>query len=242
MLRLFASVFAFVVAAGLGLAQDLEQRRPQPNKPNPQPGKSSWVNGPAHDGESITCDLPNSQQMKNIGSKLDNAGMCVFSAVEMAARYQGLEAMRGWRDWCAQNYRGGGYPEKVDKLLAAWWKHKGIPPIKYMQYQGRNPEDLLTVIDKTRRMGSITYGYSPRYGGYVAHMTNEILYGHKYAVVLDNNFVGDTNYEWMKREELVRRMRLTPNGGQDLAWIFVWITPGSPPAPRTSSPPLPRRA
>lgn len=196
-----------------------------------QTGKS-WVNGLSYQGESVTCDLPNDQQFKNIGSKKDGAGMCVFSSIEMAARYQGLDAMRGWRDWCAANYKGGGYPQKVDQLLLAWWKKQAIEPIPYLQFEGVDPEAIMATIDKTNRMSSITYGFSPRYGQRIAHMVNGILYGQKYGVVLDNNFIGDNQYEWMEKGELVRRMRLQTNGQAGSAWVFVWLTPGSPPAPK----------
>lgn len=193
--------------------------------------RSSWVAGVEYDGASISVDLPDDQQMKNIGSKIDKKGMCVFSSIEMAARYQGLEDMRGWRDWCAQKYRGGGWPEKVDKLLDAWWTQKGIKPIPYLQYEGKSPEELMRVIDRTNRMACITYGYSPRYGqGYIAHMVNGVLYGDRYGVALDNNFI--RTYEWMPAPELVRRMRLSPGGKEGSAWVFVWLTPGAPPPPK----------
>lgn len=200
-----------------------------------QAGKS-WINGISYGGESISCDLPNSEQMKNVGSKLDGTGMCVFTSIEHSARYQGLEQMRGWRDWCAKNYKGGGYPQKVDQLLALWFKAKSIQPIPYLQYQGNDPSEIMSLIDKTNRMASSTYGYSPRYGKqFIAHMVNPILYGTNYATVLDNNFPGDTKYEWMEKAELVRRMRLSPNGATGSAWVFVWLTPGSPPPPKGRS-------
>src|SRR4051812_18534744 len=101
----------------------------------------SWVNSVTDKGVSITCDLPESQQMKNIGSRVDGAGMCVMSSIEMAARYQNLEELRGLRDWASQ-FRGGAYPQKVDQQLAQYFKLKNITPIPYMQYEGREPEAL----------------------------------------------------------------------------------------------------
>jgi hypothetical protein len=167
--------------------------------------------------------------MKNIGSKLDGAGMCVFTSIEMAARYQNLEAMRGWRDWCASKYPGGGYPQKVDQLLQAWFTAKSLPAIPYLQYEGKDPEQIMTLIDQTNRMACITYGTSPRYGGgSIAHMVDAILFRGNFGVVLDNNFIGDDKYEWMPRSELLRRMKY----GQGSAWVFVWLTPGSPPPPK----------
>jgi hypothetical protein len=72
----------------------------------------------------------------------------------------------------------------------------------------------------------ITYSYSPRYGGRIAHMVCSPMYRGKYAVVLDNNFIGEDKYEWMSKEELVNRMK---GGGG--AWVFVWLVPGPPPVP-----------
>lgn len=199
-----------------------------------QPVKTSWIAPAIYDGVTISCDLPDDQQMKNIGSKIDGAGMCVFTSIEVSARYQGLESMRGFRDWAAKNFRGGGYPAKVDDLLKKWFKAKGIEPIPYVQYTGVSPEQLLQLAAKTNRMISMTYGYSPRYGRtYIAHMVNGILY-EKYGVVLDNNFPGEKNYEWMSPQEFVKRMRTDTSGRLSTAWVFIWATPGAPPPPRST--------
>jgi hypothetical protein len=201
-----------------------------------RPDRKSWVNGITYEGESITCDLPNDEQMPNIGSFRDGAGMCVFTSIEMAARYHGLDQMRGYRDWVAKNYAGGGWPEKVDKTMSAWFTAKGIDPVPYAQFEGPDPQPMLGLIEKTGRMSSITYGYSPRYGrGSIAHMVNGIHFGPKFGVVLDNNFVGDNKYEWMGTAELIRRARL--NGSrQGSAWIFAWLAPSPPPPPKLKRP------
>lgn len=196
---------------------------------------SSVVDGPVHEGQQLSCDLPPFQQFRNIGSRIDGAGMCVFTSIEMAARAQGLECMRGWRDWCAQNFQGGGYPSKVDKLLTAWGKHKGIVIPDYMQYEGKEPARLMMVIDATRRMACVTYCTSPRYGGQrIAHMVNAPGF-HKYGIILDNNFPSvkkgdgwdEKIYEWMPPDELIRRVT---GGGS--GWVFVWLGQPAPPSPK----------
>src|ERR1700680_2925153 len=96
-------------------------------------GQNSFINGLNHGNESITCDLPGSQHIKNIGSKIDGSGMCVFTSIEMAALHAGLEQMRGFRNWVAENYAGGGWPDKVDKMLTAYFKAKNLPAIPYIQ-------------------------------------------------------------------------------------------------------------
>jgi hypothetical protein len=190
--------------------------------------QSSFINGLTHNGENITCDLPYSQQMKNIGSKLDGSGMCVFTSIEMAARYAGLEQMRGFRDWVASKYPGGGWPEKVDEVLAAYFKEKNLNPLHYVQYEGKSPEIILDLCEKTGRMAAITYGYSPRYGTSIQHMTNAVMFRNDFGVCLDNNFPGEDKYEWVTRKEFIRRT-IYPN---KTAWIFVWIHPGPPPSPK----------
>lgn len=202
-------------------------------------GQNSFINGLAHDNESITCDLPGSQHIKNIGSKVPSydkrgrpyyAGMCVFSSVEMAALYAGLEQMRGFRDWAATKFQGGGWPDKVDVVLAAYFKEKNIAPIPYIQYEGKDPAEILSLCEKTGRMASMTYGYSPRYGEPIQHMVNGVMYRNSYGVVLDNNYPGEDRYEWVASNELTRRT-IYPN---TTAWIFVWLHPGPPPSPRNT--------
>ena len=202
-----------------------------------QSGKSSVVDGPIHDGQEITVDLPAQEQFKNIGSKLDGAGMCVFTSIEMAARAQGLEQMRGYRDWWASVSKGGGWPAQVNKSLDAWFKFKKIEPVPYYQYEGKDPAEIMKMIDRTGRMACITYGSSPRYGPKnIAHMVCSPGFK-KSGCVLDNNFVATQGnekiYEWMEPQELTRRMMLT--GGS--AWIFCWLTPPAPPPARS---PLPK--
>ena len=190
-------------------------------------GGPSSVGGRTKDGAELTCDLPGRDHIRNIGSKLDGAGMCVFSAIEMAARWQGLEEWRGFRDWCAANFPGGGYPQKVDKLLAAYAKAKGIAVPAYVQYEGPNVDEVVGAADRTGRMPCITYGYSPRYRGSIAHMTNCVRFAGKWSVCLDNNYPGEEAYEWMDPAEMTKRIT-HPNGS---GWVFVWLGPCPPPVP-----------
>jgi hypothetical protein len=189
---------------------------------------SSVVDGRSHGGEQLSCDLPGSQQFKNIGSHLDGAGMCVFTSIEMAARWHGLEEFRGFRDWCAAKYRGGGYPGNVDEHIASYCKAKNIPVPGYIQYEGADIGQVLRLCDKTGRMACITYGYSPRYGGgTIAHMTCCPKFGGQFAVCLDNNFPGEQSYEWMSLDEMVKRVKHPRGQG----WVFVWTATAPPPVP-----------
>lgn len=193
--------------------------------------RTSFEGGRSHAGENIDADLPGTEHIANIGSKVDGAGMCVMSSVEMCFRYVGEEEMRGLRDWCAQD-AGGGWPEKVDKQIQAFCAQKKIKVPPYIQYEGRDPEPLIEAALKSGRMIGITYGWSPRYPGvrYIAHMTCCVKYSGRFAVVLDNNFIDskEGKYEWMDKEELVRRTKYPSS----TAWVFVPLTPPPPPSPR----------
>ena len=195
--------------------------------------QKSFINGVIHGNDTITVDLPGSQQFQNIGSKRDGAGMCVFSAIEMAGLSCGLEQMRGWRNWCAENYNGGSWPEKNDACLRDWFAYKKIPPIPYIQYEGKDPAPFMELCEKTRRPFGMTYGYSPRYGGRsIQHMVTGVMFRSNYGVALDNNFPGEDRYEWVDRDEFIRRT-IYPNKS---AWLFCWLPPAPPLSPRNPSP------
>jgi len=99
--------------------------------------QSSVVAGREYQGETLTVDLPANQHIKNIGSRIDGAGMCVFTSVEMAANWSGLAGWRGFCDWCAQHYPGGGYPQKLDSLIRAYAKARNLPVPRFLQYRAR---------------------------------------------------------------------------------------------------------
>lgn len=194
---------------------------------NQSTDRKSVEAGRTYEGEHLDCDLLEKDHMPNIGSKVDGAGMCVMSSIEMAARFCGMDQYRGLRDWCA-NEEGGGYPSKVDKQLAAFCKAKSLPQPQYVQYEGPEPGPILDAALSSGRMACITYGWSPRYGKQIAHMVNLVKYGGKYSVVLDNNFTGVNRYEWMDRDELLRRLSYP----RKIGWVFVWLAPPPPASPR----------
>lgn len=189
-------------------------------------GERAFVGGRTHANEVLDCDLPGDLHMKNIGSRVDGAGMCVMSSIEMAALWQGMEEYRGLRDWCAKE-PGGGYPGKVDKQLAAFARAKSLPAPRYLQYEGPDVEPLIEAILKSGRMAALTYGWGERYGQSIAHMVCMAKYSGQFAVILDNNFPGESQYEWMSKAEAIRRVKLPRQTG----WVFVWLPPPPPPSP-----------
>ena len=191
---------------------------------DPTAGKSSVGGRTSPDGaEEIQIDLPGQQHLKNSEGK-DGLGLCVFTSVEHAARWQNTEAVAGFQKKMRLE-PGGGWP---DKLAAMMDRHCSGAP--YLQYEGHDPGLIRLAID-TGRMPAITYGFSPRYGGRVAHMVNLVHLTDRWACVLDNNFPGDTQYEWMTPAELSHRW--TMGGG---GWAVLLLSPPPPPIPANTAP------
>lgn len=190
------------------------------------PTQSSFVNGPTHKGEELTCDLPGELHLRNGASRVDGRGLCVMTSLEMAAAWQGLESLRGLRDWSV-NEPGGSYPAKVDRQLTDFCAARGIAVPAYVQYEGNDPKPILDWCERTGRLACVTYGWSPRYGGTISHMTCCPKFGDRWAVCLDCNYPGDQSYEWMSRAEMIRRIGHPTGAG----WVFVWLAPPPPPVP-----------
>jgi len=165
----------------------------------------------------VAIDLPVGERIKNIGSKKDGAGMCVFSSCEMSMRWANLEEWRGWRDWCAANYPGGGYPEKVDKLIKAYADAKKIPIPPYLQFKGKDLAPIKSAL-AVGRMPAVTYNAN--------HMVNCVALEDKWACVLDNNYVGEEELKWMSPADFDK----TYNAGGG-GWCVIFLAPGPPPPP-----------
>lgn len=206
---------------------------PCPRKPSPKPWGPRQsapvgavvIDGPTHAGQDVQTDLPVSQRIHNRGGS-DGAGMCVMSSIEMAARYAGLEQMRGLRDWCARQ-PGGASPGKVDRQIPEYCKSQGIPVPPYVQYTGPADVAALRTVLAGNRVACVTYsGHDGvRYRGNIAHMV--CCVGAKEQIaILDNNDIGDNELLWMPESDFVSRW-----GGNDV-WMFAWLAPGAVPAPK----------
>ncbi len=175
------------------------------------------------DGVELCCDLPGTLHQKNIASR--GLGCCVFRSLDHASRWQNVPCLDHMPEWMvSKGIEGGGYPEKVDKLIPKIAADRGQPVPDYIQVQGADFK-LLQLATQTGRMVCTTYSKSPtgRYGGQrIAHMVNVPHCDSKYVVVLDNNYIGEDKYEWMSHEE-ARKAGI-------LEWVVILLNP-SPPMP-----------
>lgn len=209
-----------------------EPAKPKPKRPWGNPGNASveaiTLGGTtAPNGKPVQIDFPLSQHITNIGSHADGAGMCVMSSIEMAARWQNLELLRGLRDWCAKQ-PGGGYPSKVDKQLKEYFSKIGEHYVHpdYVQYEGTDMS-ILRLALRTGRFPAVTYAGRDRvrYQSTIAHMVCLCHLDDEIAGIWDNNGTPG-EIIWMSADEFKTRW---VDGGT--GWAFVWIAPPPPPVP-----------
>lgn len=175
----------------------------------------------------INCDLPGDLHLKNVGGS-DGAGLCVFTSIAHSARWQNVTLLEDFRDWM-RKHPGGGYPEKVDRMIEKCAKERNQTIPQYIQIEGSDLE-ILKLACKTGRMPGVTYSKSPtgRYGGgTIAHMVSLPHADDTWFCVLDNNYPGENNYEWMTPEEFKK----TYTGGRS-GWSVIFLNPPPPPFPK----------
>jgi hypothetical protein len=177
------------------------------------------------DGSTIQIDFPIERDMRNIGSRVDGAGMCVTTSAEMSADWCGLLELKGFRDWCAR-FPGGADMEKFDRQLKQFCKEKKIEIPNYLFYQGRDPE-VLELALRSGRMPAISYGGQDgvQYRGPIAHMNNLVHFKNGWAGVYDNNY-DPRRRIWLPEREFLARWAM----GRSLGWAIVWLDPPPPPA------------
>lgn len=190
-------------------------------------GKISLGGYEAPDGTKVQIDFPLTEDIRNIGSRVDGYGMCVMSSIDMASRWENLEDIKGIRDWAAK-YPGGGYPKKVDNQIKQYCKEKGIKVPPYLQYQGSDLEVLKRCL-KTYRIASITYAGNDgvRYNTNIAHMVNLVHLDDKWAAIYDNNGTPG-KLIWMSPKEFKERWT-GGKGDSGNGWAFFWLAPPPPP-------------
>jgi hypothetical protein len=190
------------------------------------PTEKASVGGPTSpDGVEVQNDLPREFHIQNRGGS-DGAGLCVFASLQHAAKWQDVEPLANVFAWMTTK-PGGGWPEKVDRVVDDICRAKKLPKPAYLQIEGVDFE-LIRRACQTGRMPAVTYAFSPsgRYGGArIAHMVNLVHADNRWCAVLDNNFPG--TIEWMSPAEF---QRTWTGGGQ--GWAIILLADGPPPPPR----------
>ena len=213
--------------------------KPRP-KPEPKNPKKPWGPGPcpAERGQEaggrpaeggrvspdgaveLVCDLPASQRKKNIASK--GLGCCVFRSIDYAARWQQVPALYDLPEQLVQaGIPGGGYPEKVDEVLARFG-----PDVSYLQ-DTSGDADILEAILKTGRLPCVTYsGHDCHYSAGIAHMVCLPYFDRQtgWACISDNNYPGADQFVWMSPDEFLKRWK----GGGGGGWVFALLAPPPP--------------
>lgn len=179
----------------------------------------AMAGGPTHpDGTEIQIDIPVECRMRNIGSKIDRAGMCVTTSASIAANWCGLKDWVGLRDWAAKADRGGSWPEKHLKQIKQYADKIGQPDPGWAHYVGSNPAPFLDATLQSGRMACVSW----MRGG---HWLNLVHLDEKRACIMDNN--GDpNNFTWMSRESVLKQIN------SPYAWVGTWVAPPPPPIPR----------
>lgn len=161
----------------------------------------AFVNSAEHDGIHIFCDLDPSLHTRNVGGS-DGAGLCVFASMKNIGEYQHNSIFTDVFD-VMKGKPGGGWPSKVDREISLLCRQRGVDPPDYIQVMGRDPALTERAVQAGLMVGT-TYNHSPsgRYGGQrIAHMVNLVHADGANYVILDNNYPGGSNYEWLSREE-----------------------------------------
>jgi hypothetical protein len=198
------------------------------------------------DGIRAVCDLPASEHLRNRGGNdrtRENPrgepgkglGLCVFTSVELAARWQGVQELLGFQEWMTQR-PGGGYPEKLDRMILAFCTERKQARPCYVQHIGGD-EAFLALALKTDRMPCVTYagrdGFYKDAAGrdtWIDHMVNLAHLDDRTAAIIDNNRPGV--WVWMSRQDFLLRWRARGNG-----WAVVLLDPPPPPHLPSSRPP-----
>ena len=125
-------------------------------------------------------------------------------------------------------YREGCIPGLSKSTCPRWPASGATQAPAFLNYEGGDLE-LLKLACRTGRMPAVTYSHSPsgRYGGgRIAHMVNLVHADDRYFAVLDNNYIGSNQIEWMTPEEF--RRSWTGLGG---GWAVILLAAPPPPSP-----------
>lgn len=165
---------------------------------------------------------------KNVGSRINQAGCCVFASQTASFVSQYNDDMADYMKWVAANLPGGGYPSRVTEYMEAYCRARNIQVPDYTQIVGDDAIAAISEALEDGRAPAVTYSGDPSfYGGPVPHMVNCVYLDQNFAGIVDNNRPGSV--EWMSRETFVKRHRHFDRG-----WAIVYH--GKPQLPRPTNP------
>ena len=165
---------------------------------------------------------------KNLASRINGAGCCVFASQDASFRSQYADHMNGYLEWVAQNLPGGGYPSRVTQYMEEFCRSRNIAVPDYTQIVGDEAIHAIREALEDGRSPAVTYSGDPSfYGGPVPHMVNAVYLDDRFAAVVDNNRPGQI--EWMSAETFIKRHRYFDRG-----WAIVYH--GKPQLPRPVNP------
>lgn len=178
--------------------------------------------------EEMQLPMPGNLHQQNTGGS-DGYGLCVFASCRHAGRWQSDPLFEYIFDYM-RTQPGGGYPDKLTAMLRAAAQKQGFSIPTYIQVED-NDIEIFKVATANGFMPCSTYGYSPsgRYGGKrIAHMVSITHATDNWFCVLDNNYIGENNFEWMRPNEF-QKVYGFPSGK---GWsVYLLVNPPSP-APR----------
>jgi hypothetical protein len=198
-----------------------------PFKPRP---KAKIGGNIAPDGKTeIQCDFPADKMRQNTTSQ--GQGCCVWTSIHHAAVWQNCPAYQEAPAWIqAHAIPGAAGPADVQKYLPLIANDHGFAAPAIMNYRGSDLE-ILKLACKTGRVASALYTRSPtgRYDGEpISHFVNPLHADDKWVAVLDNNFIGPDQIEWMSPEEF---KKIWTSDGKTNGWLVILLTPPPPPPP-----------
>lgn len=189
-------------------------------------------------GVRSVVDLPAAQHMRNSGGNDRNKdnprgepgkgyGLCVFTSIEIMSRWLNLMQVSGFQKWM-ESKPGGGFPQKVDQMLSAFCKEKGVEVPDYVQHTGGD-DSFLDLAVSTGRGVCVTYagfdGFYRNRAGQDVWIDHMVVLAHldaDNAAIIDNNRPG--SWVWMSRKDFLVRWRARGGG-----WAFVFLGPPPPP-------------
>src|SRR3954462_9656940 len=93
------------------------------------------VAGPAlDDGTEVDCDLPARLHVRNRGGS-DGAGLCVFASMRHSRLWADEPVFAALFKWMF-SHPGGGYPQKVERMVGLYCRLEKKPPPDYFQVEG----------------------------------------------------------------------------------------------------------